>query len=442
MNKKLLISLLSVVVVAGVAFGATRAFFSDTEVSAGNVFTAGAIDLKVDHTRQIYNGVDCKACNIVVKSDITNDVYPVNNPDPTHVFPKKAEVVKPTTITDQYWIDPVGDSDWIWVTSEVTAHDYQQTVTYAFEKTFYWNGPKTGASLTFGIAADNRYKVLLNGNEVDSGQTNEGYSSSVIDVPQGDITPFINENGLNTLRFEVTNLAQPQLPAVNNPGGLMYELVINGDCDSDFFQQYCKLWQSKDLVEGDIFYNFDDIKPGDSGLNVISLRVTSNDSYACLNPSITTTSDQDINEPEQSDEPVDSSNKGEIEDWTYFFAWHDDGNGIYDGSEQAITSVPVLASSFLTNPQGLYEPSTVLPADETRYLAIAWCMGEMSVPAYGQAFTCNGGSVNNAAQTDLLETTLSFYVEQSRNNDNFSCIRPIVSPSPSNNPTNGSIVGE
>jgi hypothetical protein len=33
--------------------------FSDTETSQGNIFTAGAIDLKVDHTKQTYNGQDC-----------------------------------------------------------------------------------------------------------------------------------------------------------------------------------------------------------------------------------------------------------------------------------------------------------------------------------------------------------------------------------------------
>lgn len=47
--KKILLSVLTVAVVAGVAFGATRAFFSDTETSKDNSFTAGAIDLKIDN---------------------------------------------------------------------------------------------------------------------------------------------------------------------------------------------------------------------------------------------------------------------------------------------------------------------------------------------------------------------------------------------------------
>lgn len=46
--KKILLSVLTIGLVAAVAFGATRALFSDTETSYGNVFDAGTLDLKVD----------------------------------------------------------------------------------------------------------------------------------------------------------------------------------------------------------------------------------------------------------------------------------------------------------------------------------------------------------------------------------------------------------
>jgi predicted ribosomally synthesized peptide with SipW-like signal peptide len=51
--KKILISLVTVGVVGIAAFGASRAFFSDTETSTGNTFTAGAIDLKIDNTSYV-----------------------------------------------------------------------------------------------------------------------------------------------------------------------------------------------------------------------------------------------------------------------------------------------------------------------------------------------------------------------------------------------------
>ncbi len=48
MNKRILISLSIIAVVAVIAVGATVAYFSDTETSNGNTFTAGTLDLNVD----------------------------------------------------------------------------------------------------------------------------------------------------------------------------------------------------------------------------------------------------------------------------------------------------------------------------------------------------------------------------------------------------------
>lgn len=56
--KKILLSLSVVAAVAVVVVGATTAFFSDTETSTDNTFTAGAIDLKVDSTSH-YNNMVC-----------------------------------------------------------------------------------------------------------------------------------------------------------------------------------------------------------------------------------------------------------------------------------------------------------------------------------------------------------------------------------------------
>lgn len=53
--KKILLSLSVIAFVGVAAVGATGAFFSDTETSTGNTFTAGAIDLKVDN-HSYYNG--------------------------------------------------------------------------------------------------------------------------------------------------------------------------------------------------------------------------------------------------------------------------------------------------------------------------------------------------------------------------------------------------
>lgn len=57
-RKRILISGSIIAVVAAVVIGATGAFFSDDEVSTGNTFTAGAIDLKIDSETH-YNGNVC-----------------------------------------------------------------------------------------------------------------------------------------------------------------------------------------------------------------------------------------------------------------------------------------------------------------------------------------------------------------------------------------------
>lgn len=46
--KKILISVMTIALVSAVAFGATRALFTDTETNVGNTFTTGTIDIAVD----------------------------------------------------------------------------------------------------------------------------------------------------------------------------------------------------------------------------------------------------------------------------------------------------------------------------------------------------------------------------------------------------------
>lgn len=48
--KRILLSLFIIFAIGAGAFGATQAFFSDTETSTGNILAAGAIDLKIDNT--------------------------------------------------------------------------------------------------------------------------------------------------------------------------------------------------------------------------------------------------------------------------------------------------------------------------------------------------------------------------------------------------------
>jgi len=50
MSRRIVTSLLTILVAVAVVTGATTAFFSDTETSKGNIFAAGELDLKIDNT--------------------------------------------------------------------------------------------------------------------------------------------------------------------------------------------------------------------------------------------------------------------------------------------------------------------------------------------------------------------------------------------------------
>ena len=62
--KKIVLSWSVVAAVAVVVVGATTAFFSDTETSTGNTFTAGSIDLKVDNECNWSGGDGCPWQNV------------------------------------------------------------------------------------------------------------------------------------------------------------------------------------------------------------------------------------------------------------------------------------------------------------------------------------------------------------------------------------------
>src|SRR3989344_4307781 len=71
--KKILLSLGMIVFVGAVVIGATGAFFSDTETSTGNTFTAGAIDLGVDNT-SYYNGAFNEGTSWEIDWDMSEEI--------------------------------------------------------------------------------------------------------------------------------------------------------------------------------------------------------------------------------------------------------------------------------------------------------------------------------------------------------------------------------
>jgi hypothetical protein len=308
------------------------------------------------------------------------------------VGPYAAFQVTPTWVTDTYWTasssPAVAGTQWIWGSDPIPQSEVDNDTTYTFEKKFTWFGPIASSTMTFGVAADNSYEVFLNGNPVtaDANETNFA-SVDMVTVPAG----FFNQ-GTNTLQFKVKNWQLPGAPTVNNPAGLRYKLTIDGNCGDNYFKNNCSLWDAKNLEQKDVFYNFNDVKPGDQGTDVISLHVTSNDAYACLLTTSATGS-------------LDSLIKG--------FAWEDtNGDGVYDMSESPLYGPNAPLSLLLA--------SINIPGNSGKNVGVAWCAGNQAVDA-NHVITCDGSGSNNQYQNASLWLSMTGYAEQVRNNSSFTC---------------------
>lgn len=168
-------------------------------------------------------------------------------------------------------------------------------------------------------------------------------------------------------------------------------------------------WSLTDLTT-EKFFNLSDIKPGDEGENTISIHVDNNDAWVCAEISGLTSADNTVTGPETPVDP-DGAVSGELEENMIWTIWRDNGTGggvagdnIQNGTEPTLTSgnpvngvLPLYDSTTATGP---------LAGDTTAYIGAAW-----SLP-FG---------TGNEVQTDSLMGNISFSVQQSRNNPNFTC---------------------
>jgi hypothetical protein len=231
--------------------------------------------------------------------------------------------------------------------------------------------------------------------------------------------------GNNILEFKVTNMGLPNSNPEQNPAGLVYKFSINGKCSDTFFANTCKLWTETDLGEGHTFFNFDDVKPGDWGRDVISLHVYDNDAYACMS-AMNVVNDENTRLPLETTAGDTTDSVGELGANINIFAWRDlDGDGVYEPpTETAIGNSTLNGLSSL--PLSLFAPANglKLTATTTAYVGLAWCAGSQTVNPDG-SITCDGSALGNIVQTDKVTANLSLYAEQVRNNPNFICPIPV-----------------
>lgn len=214
---------------------------------------------------------------------------------------------------------------------------------------------------------------------------------------------------------------------------------VGTNCETSF--------PASDLDDGFVFFNFNDLKPDDEGEDTISLHIE-NDAWACMDLTLTSNDDNSTTEPEaEVDEAEDAQDPwdGELAQTLEFFWWADDGDNVYEDDEEQISdgvqslidlapqgdSFQVALADSSGNVWGGDDP---LPANETVYIAKAWCMGDLTLnpvpagqgvnPQVATGVTCDGEDLGNEAQTDGVELNVVFTAVQARHNPDFLCTPP------------------
>jgi predicted ribosomally synthesized peptide with SipW-like signal peptide len=219
-------------------------------------------------------------------------------------------------------------------------------------------------------------------------------------------------------------------------------------------------WELADLP-GHLFFNFLDIKPGDVGEDTISLHVNDNEAWSCMDINLTKNDDNTCTSPESADDPTCSEPDGDLLDGELgsqvnFVFWIDDGDNVLEtnealagnilaqGNAATVLDSPVIALTDSTTNKFGGAVGEGLSPNQTYYIGKAWCFGTLALTPLAQdnvnnlvtpvnstgGVSCDGTTLNNAAQSDILTADVSFSAVQHRNNPNFTCA-PVSSPSPS-----------
>ena len=187
-------------------------------------------------------------------------------------------------------------------------------------------------------------------------------------------------------------------------------------------------WALKNLKPFcDYFFRFFDVKPGDTGQNTISIHITKNPAWVCLDFLNLKDRDNGNNEPE-SQEDANGPLGGELSSGLEFFGWMDDGDNTYEIAERILfgTSTQAATTTLRGMSYALADAThgTAFPVNSTRYVGIHWCAGNLQVSTTTGAVSCDGSVLGNGVQTDSMKLAVSLRAVPAKDQKNFTCTRP------------------
>jgi len=211
--------------------------------------------------------------------------------------------------------------------------------------------------------------------------------------------------------------------------GNTFDLRIDSNATYNGVFQGDSTWTLKNLHPyHDHFFEIEDVKPGDRGEATISLHVNK-DAWVCLDFEKLRERENGRNEPEKLVDASGGATSGELANGTEFFGWYDDGDNLFEIGETPIfgTSTDKQAATKVLNQKtyALADSKTGNPlvASTTRYIAIEWCAGDLTVNLVTAAIGCDGEALGNEAQTDSFSVDISFRAVPTKDNKKFTCVK-------------------
>jgi predicted ribosomally synthesized peptide with SipW-like signal peptide len=418
MTKKLIISLSIIGAVAVVATGATIALFNDTETSTGNILIAGNLDLKVDHLSASYNGNPCTEncvedtnanANLILNGSF--EVPEVTNSAKWEIFPNGTLGLEWTVEweggTTSYGGFPRPEPALVEYHENVAAGWTAQSGDQYAELDSDWYGPSSSQSgepaLTriyqnIATTPGNQYKLRY----YFSPRPNTGSGENILYVRIDNVQvqsqgPTAGGGATNWTEYTYTFTASNALTKIefagggtNNSLGVFLDNVrVNPiNCTYQITGGTCTLWEEKDLGPNDYYWHYNDVKPGDYGRNVISLRVYDNDAWGCL-----IIHDEQDNENDRIDPEVEAGDLdddplgGELSQFLKVFAWKDDNaNAVFEPPSETVvvpadTPLPIIETEII---------ALSLVSTNPIYVGLAWCVGTQTVDINTGVISCSG----------------------------------------------------